>query len=233
MKKLAALLIIIVFICVGLVACSNVVVLPDWPPHPDAPQITDDMEISYIHFSWNVRETLEVAVDASDYIFRGRVVGERVDWLYFNVIRLVTITEFEVTEVFKGNLVVGDTFEVYQRGGIDESHNAMLICRDRVELAFDEDFIVFSVSPSRVFDEDDERRYTFPSASLVPFQAFYWVASEETGRGMAMDSLSSVVNDGVIIARPDNPFTLTREDLVRIAEENGHEVGMDIPDTRR
>ena len=231
MKKIITL-IVIAFISVSLAACSNVV-LPEWPPHLDAPQITDDMEVGSIHFSWHIRQSLEEEIEAVDYIFRGRVVGERVDWLYFNVIRLVTITKFEVTEVFKGNLVVGDTFEIYQRGGIDESLNYALLCGDRVELAFDEDFIVFAFCNSVVFEEDDERRYAFPNATLIPRQAFYWVASEETGRGMAMDSLSSVVNDGVIVSHPENQRSLTREDLARIAEENGHEVGRDIPDTRR
>ena len=234
MKKIIVLLAIVV-LTLSLVACNTTptIELPEWPQHPSAPQITGDMEVSSIHFSWHIRQTLEEEIEDVDYIFRGRVISERVDWLYFNVVRLVTITEFEVTEVFKGNLVVGDTFEIYQFGGVDESLNYALLCGGRVELAINEDFIVFAFCNSSLFEEDDERRYTFPNDTLIPRQAFYWVASEETGRGMAMDSLSSVVNDGVIIARPDNPFTLTREDLVRIAEENGHEVGRDIPDTRR
>lgn len=216
-----------------MVACSNIV-LPYWPPHPDAPQVTDDMEVRGVMHSWFVFGTVEEAADDVDYIFRGTAISERVDWLIFYVEikpddspRLVTITEFEVTEVFKGNLVPGDIFEIYQIGGIDESHNVTLQSEDRVELAIGEDFVVFAFCTFRVFEED-ERRYTFPNAVLAPMQAFHWVASERTGRGMAMDSTASVVNDGVIISRPDNPFTLTREDLVRIAEENGHEVGRDI-----
>ena len=181
-------------------------------------------------------DTEELADIATDVI-RGKVLDERVEWRSTVIPReiveeelaeeglteeeiasylsgidfephlyLMTIYRIRVLEVFQGDHAVGDTIEVMQHGGIYE--NERWFISGAIELEVGIDFVLFLYNTWKYSTGN-------PSVLVSPVQGAYYVSNNEDlmkheDIGLELESAGEA-----------DHITVTIEDLIEIAEENG------------
>jgi len=214
--------------------------LPEWPPNFNA--IDVNLYNSSIIAMPSRAESIESLIDRVTFPYviqptnaiRGTVLNK---WIEEQPLStrpdsiatiMVDVTELLIYEVYFGDYNPGDIV-IYEQwiGG------------NMIEMPIGEDFIIFSRSAM------DERRNEYGEIiewiripnllwPMVNIGGIYWLANPYTGRGLSADSNESILtSDSVeIISHPNNPLTLTVEDLLYIVERSGRadEVGGPIPD---
>ena len=198
-----------------------------------------EVEKIEIHRDYFILGDVEEMADLATDIISGKVIDRRVEWVNLNPPRenveeymlnqgmsqeeidfelygigfepdfeLMTVYRIQVLEVFQGNLVAGEIIEVMRRGG--EYENQYWFVADATELVVDTELVLFLFS----------RRLTNNPFVLVShIQGVYYVPSSlgEYEYLMEYDNIELELEK----ASELDPVTVTIEDLINIAEENG------------
>lgn len=176
-----------------------------------------DIITHHIQASYSFSHDLEEMTSRARYIVRVKILDEQwSQWISLGSLddpfrQVITITQVQILESFKGSLQVGATIPIAQSGG--QIGNERWVWNDITHFVPGDNLILFLNREG--MDAYGER---MPRTPYQPWQAIYYAPNFQEAEIMSM--ASSERNAVLESVSTENHLTLTIGDLQRIAEEN-------------